>query len=343
MSVLALAVQAFDPALPFRPIDIMLAGVDTWHERSLITRTLWTQLPTIPEIRPATLRLSGGMSIQAPLIALGITIGSIRLDRVECLVVDAGDFDVLLGSDAIEQAFQLSRSDTRVVSPWKDDAEALSIQFYPVDPWIEVHAVENVLSGPRRLYNILLFANGVLPLPRAEQIDAAVWHDEGIPHNLRLKLTWIESGSIWTTFKSASLTTLRYLAGMFETGATAKLAQEIADAQKAVTESEISQATRDATAARIVEEQDRLRYDNIASTYSTWRREVTERLAFADELLAQLHDPDAAAELRRQKDQAIVSVVSQNLLPMVRNVPHEVTRDKDKDRFLLPPPSDESG
>src|SRR5216684_1914649 len=319
MAALSVPVHAFDPAIPFKPLNVTSPAIDTWHTRSLITRKLWLELATVPEARQETLELSGGMSIRVPLVEVGVQIGSIKVQRVECLVVDAGYHELLLGSLAIEQAFSLGRDEARVASPWKDDAEALSLQYYPVEPWVDVRAIENMFNAQRRLYNVLLFAQRVVATPSAGELTDAVRFDIGIPQDLRLKLTWIESGSIWATFKSSSLKTLKYLAGMFETGATAKLAQQMADAQKAETESDISQATRDATVARMLEEQERLRYDNIASTYSTWRREVTERLAFADELLAQLTDTDAAAELRRQKDEAIVAVVSQNLLPLVRN------------------------
>lgn len=335
MPPLSLVVHAFDPAIPFKTIEVDGPAVDTWHDRTLITKNLWLQLPTVPEIRKERLELSGGMSIQVPLVEIGFRIGSLKLDAVETLVVDAGHYNVLFGSLAIEQAFHLGGDGARRTSPWKDDPQSLSIQFYPVDPWIEVREVENLFRGQRQLYNVLLFAQRLLPIHSSASVIRSVRSDDDIPPDLRLKLTWIESGSIWATFKSASGKTLRYLASMFETGATAKLAQQMADAKKAETESDISQATRDATVARMVEEQERLRYDNIASTYATWRHEVTERLAFADELIAQLEDKEAAAELRHEKDRAIVRIVSQNLLPLVRNIPRD--EPDNTGRLLLPP------
>src|SRR5437868_11319894 len=116
MSVLAVLVQAFDPAVPFKAVEITPAGIDTWHEYCLITQELLSKLPMVQPKREETLRLSGGMSIEVPLVEIGLRIGSIRLERVECLVVGKGNYDVLLGSEAVERAFQLGR-DTRVASP----------------------------------------------------------------------------------------------------------------------------------------------------------------------------------------------------------------------------------
>src|SRR5216684_3785923 len=196
MAALSVPVHAFDPAIPFKPLNVTSPAIDTWHTRSLITRKLWLELATVPEARQETLELSGGMSIRVPLVEVGVQIGSIKVQRVECLVVDAGYHELLLGSLAIEQAFSLGRDEARVASPWKDDAEALSLQYYPVEPWVDVRAIENMFNAQRRLYNVLLFAQRVVATPSAGELTDAVRFDIGIPQDLRLKLTWIDLGHI---------------------------------------------------------------------------------------------------------------------------------------------------
>ena len=99
------------------------------------------------------------------------------------------------------------------------------------------------------------------------------------------------------------------------------LAQQAADANRAETEASISQYTRDATARRIKEEENKLLFENRQQTYDTWRTEVGERITFVDELISQVEDEDLRRELSRQKDRALADLVETRLLPMVRNIP----------------------
>ena len=121
--------------------------------------------------------------------------------------------------------------------------------------------------------------------------------------------------------KSGSLKTLKRISSIFDTSASAKLAQQIADSKKAENEAHISQQTRDATAAKIVEEEEMLKYSNIKKSYDVWRREAKARIKFLDEMIDSVESNEMAKELRKRKDEAILALVDQELLPMVQNIP----------------------
>lgn len=65
-----------------------------------------------------------------------------------------------------------------------------------------------------------------------------------------------------------------------------------------------------------------LRAENISKTYETWRNEINARVKFMDQLIGQIQDEAIRAELLRKKDEAIRELAEQQLLPLVRNIPH---------------------
>lgn len=339
MPDLKVKARVYDPAVPFKMFDVHNPAIDTWHDFVLITKKARAYVSQIPEIRQETLRLSGGMSMKVPLIEIGLQIGSIKIDGVEALVVDEGHHDLLLGSEILDRIFRVGHTnepEARVTSVAKDDPTGLALELYPVKSPVELKFFESVLRHQRRLYNIFLVSLGEIPEPSLEVLDDVINSEDTIPERLRLKLSWIDSGSIWITLVSGSEKALKYLASLYEKGASAKLAQQIADANKAETEAEISQATRDSVAQRIKEEEHMLRTENIAKTYEAWRNEIRANLDFTDELISQISNKQLANELKTLKDEAIIEIVKQKILPIVRNVPRPYGPD---DRALLLPPS----
>jgi hypothetical protein len=343
MPFLKAPVSVFDPAVPFKLIPAAEPGIDSFFAPTLITSELYKRLPLLPEVARAELDLSSGMRIRVPEVEIGVKVGSIRIDRVRALVVDGGAHDILLGSDILEKVFTLGRSaerdqrasdDVHVSTGRKDDPSSLGLEIFPVQPPLALQKFEDLLKYQRWIYNILLVSSGEVKASRSN-VTEVIESDAHIPDGLRLDLAWVDSGSIWLTLKSGSLKTLGYLASLFETGASAKLAQELAEAKSAETRADLDQGARDATIRRMNDEQEMLSAENVRKTYDSWRQEVRSRLSFFDELTNQLDDPQVVAELKRKKAAAIARIAEQELLPIVRNfpLPFEVG-----DKLLLPSP-----
>jgi len=337
MAELGFDVSVFDPVLPSRRISVSQPGFDTWHDHTLILRHVRERLPAVRSGPSRSVRLSGGMGLTVESIELGVVIGSIVIEQLEVLVVDEGYHDILFGSDIFQHVFDVGSTehgDVRVSSERKDDPRALAIELYPLDGPIELRRFTEFLDAQRRLHNIALLAQGQVSATAAT-IDSILYDDKEIPPHLRLNLAWIDSGSIWVTLTSGSRAALTYAGRFFQTGARAKLAQEVAAAQEADNRAQISDAVRSATIETAKAEQERLRAENIAGTYRVWREEALQQIEFMDDLLARVEDPQIRDLLRQKRDQAIRSMVSQPLMPVVRNVPHEPETRSD---FLLPPP-----
>ena len=334
-------VRVYDPAYPFRLIDAYEPGVDTWYDNAVITRSLRERMSEIPEIGETTLNLSSGMYVKVPLIEIGIQVGSIRIENVQAAVVEEGSYDLLIGKDVLGKVFTVGQESSgaetkaRVSSDIKDDPEALSIELYPMHPPVSLKSFEKVIQYERWLYNIYLISSGVVKLESKWMIDKILSDDYSIPEELQLKLTWIDTGSIWLTLKSSSQKALKYVASLFETGVSAKLAQQMAESQKAESEAKVQEATRAATVEKMIAEQNRLKAENISQTYEAWRNEIRQNLKFMDELIEQLGDEEAKGILKERKTQAILELAEQQVLPIVRNVPRPY--QPQEGLFLLPP------
>lgn len=336
MPRLDVPVAIFDPLLPTRRIDIVHPGIDTWHDKTLMARVARNRVPDIPSGPPTTIEISGGMRVAVETVTIRVAIGSVVIDELTVAVVDEGHHDILFGSDVLTQLFKVGqggRAAARVSSQRKDDPSALAVELYPVDGPLELRRFSDFLRSQTRLHNIALIATGRVRVSDAD-IDSALDSDNGIPEHLRLKLAWIDSGSIWTTLKSGSKDALQYVGSFFQTGASAKLAQEVAAAQEASHRGQVNAATREATIAAAKAEQERLEAESVAATYRVWREEARERIRFTDEMLERVEDPTTRALLRSKRDEAIVRLLEQPAMPIVRNVPHEPEM---RSSFLLPP------
>jgi len=339
MAYLEIEVRIYDPALPFQTAKCENPDIDTWHDKCLLTKTALAKLPHITEKGRKELKLSGGMSIEVPYVEIGLQVGSLRIDAIEALIVEHGHHELVLGRVALENALNVARNKdegVRVTSASKDDVTALSMELYPVHPPVELRRFEQMIRGQRQLHNIGLIATGEIQMPTIEELSAIIDNDETIPEPLRLRLTWIDTGSIWLTLKSGSEKTLKYVASMFQKGASAKLAQEVAAARKNETEAGISEATREATIHRILSEQEELKAENISKTFDHWRDETRKRIEFFDEVLKKVSDKKAAAALKAKRDQVLLNLGEQQLMPIVRNVPRPY--EPPEGVLLLPPP-----
>lgn len=337
MADIAFKVQVFDPAVPFESLTLQKPGLDTWHTITIMTKALRQKFPNVRDAGFEDLMLSGGMEIRVPYVELGVQVGTIKIKKIRILIVDGGYHDLLLGSELINKAFEVGAhdvDDVSVSSAWKEDKTALSIELYPVEMPFDVRLLERYLKYQRRLYNIILIAERKLSFDDEWQLEDAIENDANIPEGLKLQLSAIDSGSIWTSLKSGAQSTLKRLASVFDTGASAKLAQQMADAKKAEVDAGISADIRDTTASRLMAEQEMLKAENLRKTYEIWRKEATARLKFMDDLIKQSPDDATKAALLRKKDEAIREIAEQQMLPMVRNVPQ--TYQPPEGLILLP-------
>jgi multidrug efflux pump subunit AcrA (membrane-fusion protein) len=172
----------------------------------------------------------------------------------------------------------------------------------------------------------------------ASEVQEVIEDDSGVPDNLALQVSCIESGSIWMSMKSGSQSALKYLGSLFETGASARLAEQLANAQTAEANAQISEATRNDVAAQIRAEQEKLRVENIQQTYEVWRSELRSQLSFLDELIEHASDEAVVSKVKDLKNQAILQMADQQMVPIVRNVPGSFVSN-DLDVLALPPPA----
>ena len=334
-----------DPALPFERVLVSSAGIDTWHSEILITKEIREQLPHIEEhSSKGILEVSGGMSLLVPVVTIGLEIGSTTIPEVRALVVDRGTNDVLLGKSIFREIFrkqsQAEQPKEEKVSskPASEDPESLSVELYPTNYPFSSKSLENFLAGQRQLYNTTLIAlRRINPAGLSkEAIDAIIDDDEGIPDHLRLKISSVEDGSVLVKLTSGCKDALKYMSSVFEKGASAKLAQELAEAENAEVRASISKETRDATALEIRAEKEKLSTQHIHETYRRYREEAQERLTFLDGLIGELSDSELRAQLTKKKDQVILDIADQMMVPVVRHVPdsHSALRTNS---LALPP------
>lgn len=348
MSFLEATAWIFDPALPFQKIQCKSPGIDTWHDHVLINRDLSHKVPHVKHAGATQLRVSGGAFMTVDSIEVGLQIGSIQIPRVVALVVDGGTHDILLGSNIFTEIFRAKgRNEStppgdgvRYSDERKDDPSALSIELYPVSTPFPAKQLEDTLRNQRIIYNTGLIASNEVQTDRLseKEIDEIIENDAGIPSRLVLQISCVDSGSIWVSLKSGSQAALKRLGSLFETGASAKLAEQLAEAKKAEVAAAISAATRDAVAAQIISEQEKLAAENIRATYATWRKDFLEQISFIDELIARQPNKSVAKQLKQRRDEAILKMADQQMVPIVRNVPGSFF-SLDNGIPRLPPPS----
>lgn len=349
MSDLDATVWIFDPVMPFEKVRAKDPGIDTWHDQVLISQELRDKLSQVTDAGKQSLNVSGGVRMNVQSVEIGLQIGVVQLPKILALVVDEGIHDLVLGSNVFGQIFKASQASkyldsteesVRFTSFEKEDPNALSFELYPVDTPFPIKRLERSLQHQRTLYNIGLIASKEVQVEglSAELIDRVIDDDEGIPENLVLQLSFIDRGSIWVSLKSGSQATLKYLGSLFNTGASAKLSEQLAESKKAEIEVSISEATRNAVANQVISENEKLSAENIRATYETWRDELRSQLSFLDELIEHANDDAVKEQLQRRKNEAILQMADQQMVPVVRNVPGSYLSYDGDDVPKLPEP-----
>jgi hypothetical protein len=230
-----------------------------------------------------------------------------------------------IGRSLIGQVLEGSRKNDAAHSTYKekDSPDLLSLEIYPLHEPVDLLKLEIFFRELRSLYNIILIGNEKIPILSTVELDKCISEDKSIPSEYQLRLSAIDRGSIFVSLSSASRKSLKRLADIFDKGATAKLAAEIAESGKAELDLSISQEVRAETARRVALEQEALSAKSIAETYSSWRREVRSNLKLFNDLISEVSDPVIRQHLIEKKDQALKAIVEQRLMPIVRNIPRQ--------------------
>lgn len=321
-------ILVYDPATPFKKVLVSDPDLSSWHEGVVITNELLEKLPHVESKRKGELQIPGGISIDVPIVEIGIKIGRIELTEIEALVVDSGYHQIILGSETLKRIFQrkdnssTGSQEEEVHSSHTENPDELSIQLYPTkSPYPSIH-LETILKEQRVLHNIALLALNEISCDSQEySLDEILNNDKGIPEHLQLEISTIEEGSIWISLKSGSNKALKYVGSFYERGASAKLSQEMAEAKKASVDANIAKDTRDAVAQQIISEKEKFRAENIQKTYEVFRKECKAQLRFWDELIKQTSSPEIKKVLIQKKDEAILSLADQQMVPIVRHSP----------------------
>jgi len=345
-------VWVFDPVVSFKKVAAREPGIETWYDEVIITKKLRDKIPHVADTGRKVVRLPGLMSMSVPSIEIGLQIGNIQIPKTSALVIDEGHHEIILGRSIFRIIFKEREEQPKDTESWnqsdepfhyssktKEDTSALSVELYPVETPFSLHNLEKTIRCQRVIYNITLVAQKDIQVEglSANEIDQIIENDVGIPSNLALQVSCIESGSIWMSLKSGSQKALKYFGSLFETGASAKLSEQLANAKKAEGNAQISEATRNEVAAQIRAEQEKLRVENIQQTYEIWRNELRSQLSFLDELIEHTTDDAVAEQLKDRKNQAILQMAEQQMVPIVRNVPGSFL-SYDNGVPILPPP-----
>lgn len=333
----------------FDPINISVAVtssrfmLDTWHSKGLMLSSFFDKLTGVSPVGKTSVMLSGGMSIERPLVKVGIQIGNIKALPVEFALIDDGVTPVLFGSDFLELVFDIqakgiAESDqdfdetlVSIDSPAKYDPNSLGIRLIPENQSIDALQLERFLRSVREVHNICLIAcdhlhqHGDWPEESTQSKVAAVRStiksDEGLYDSNTLRISWVENGSIWLSLKSGSKSALSWLSQIFEKSTDARLRKTIAEAASAEEDATIKQLTRDEIARAKAWEQRNNAAKHIKATRKQWHETVLGEIDFRAKLAEKIVDPDIRAEAEKQMDKAISDLVSSNFLPVIENIP----------------------
>jgi hypothetical protein len=269
MSVLNIQCQVFDPVRITTLTRAERFIIDTWFSKGLMARSLHERLPGVEVEGIAKLTLSSGMSVDRPLVRVGVQINNIRALPVEFIVVDEGPAPLLLGSDFLELLFSIGRPSVvgigsppspghaSIEPPPKYAPESIGIRLIPEGDSVDTLQLEKFIRAVRKIHNIGVIANSHLhqhedwPLQSGKSeakrraVRETIEGDRSLSDADTLKIAWVESGSIWLSLKTGSKAAISWLAQIFEKSTDARLRATIAAAASAEEDAAIKEMTRD--------------------------------------------------------------------------------------------------
>lgn len=356
MAILQIECAIFDPIKITTTTSVDRFIIDTWYERGLILRSLLEQLPGLKPNGHAPVILSSGMSVDRPLIKVGVQIRHIRAVPVEFHVVDDGPAPLLFGSDFLSQLFNLGSNSAgvglhpfasaedgvTVEPPAKYRADSVGIRLIPSSDTVDSLQLEKFLGSVRAIHNIGVLTQTQLhqhaDWPRGgseakrQAVRNTILEDNSLSDKDTLKITWVETGSIWVSLASGSQAALSWVSQIFEKSMNARLRSVMADVASVEEQVAINQLTRDDIARAKIWEQRRYTANNIRGAREEWRKDVLGEVDFRRKLTERIQDEVVRQEAQQQLDNALQELVESDFLPLVEHVPHISQRERD----LLP-------
>jgi hypothetical protein len=286
------------------------------------------------------------MSVDRPLVRVGVQINNIRALPVEFIVVDEGPAPLLLGSDFLQLLFSIGQPSiagigsppssgyTTIEPPPKYAPDSVGIRLISEGDSVDTLQLEKFIRAVRRIHNVGVIANSHLhqhedwPLQseRREAKKRAVCEtieaDRSLSDADTLKLAWVETGSIWLSLKTGSKAALSWLAQMFEKSTDARLRATIAAAASAEEDAAIKEMTRDEIARAKTWEQRRLSANHIREAREEWQKLVLSEIDFRKKLAEKIKDADVREQAEQSLQGAIVDLVGSDFMPIVEHIPH---------------------
>ena len=305
----------FDPVLPEEQISVTSIRVDDANTDVIIKRELIEKLKTVPELGTELVEMSYGIKVRLPYVEIGIKIGSIKFNNVKALIADENAYyDLVLGKNVISELFNLEN--IQISNRKKDGKELLSIRIHSVDNSYKILNVENFLRETRRLFNILMVINGEVEIDTLEEFDNVIDSEIGIPENKKLKLSWIEEGSILIVVKSVA-DALKSIADLISTFRKKPNGKE-----------NKTEESRDQIVVRQKEDEKKLKPNNIPETYNQWRekmiderKEMKDRISTLKRMKNETENKKLILKIQIKIDEIIERLINQEMYPEVINVP----------------------
>jgi hypothetical protein len=332
----------YDPVTPFIKKVVENATLDTYFEYCVIKREfLDSNFPEAQKLEPLSVSVSNGMQIQTDAIRIGVQVGNRASDNVLCYVFDSGPHDFIIGTNFLVQTLTMfddgSGYKSYSVFDEKNNPELLTVELHCVVDEVRAIWLQEILRNSRKLFNVLVIAELQIRVSASDIVGLNDDLENIIPDNYRLKISSVDHGSIVLSFAAAAMTALGQFAKIFKVATTAKLAKQMADLNKAELDAHITEEIREDIKRKMSLEQGALAAKSLASTYDSWRKEVKGNLKMFDDLIAASMSPDVAARLKVKKDEAILAIVDQQLLPVITNLPRAAFAGEMQDKVLLLP------
>jgi hypothetical protein len=346
VSILDIQCQIFDPVRITTLTRADAFIIDTWYETGLIARSLYDRLPGIETVRTGKLLISSGMTIDRPVVRVGVQINNIRALPVEFFVVDDGPAPLLLGSDFLGSLFNISHGSiarrdapslsslvsVSVESRDKYDPASIGIRLVPEGNSIDGLQLERFLHGIRAVHNVAVIANSYLhrheDWPHEESHEAkrravreTIENDNSLSDADTLKITWIEAGSIWLSLKTGSKAALSWIGQLFEKSMDARLRSTIAAAASAEEDAEIKRMTRAEVANAKNWEAKRLAAEEIRRTREEWRKMVLNEIDFKKKLAEKIDDVDVRKQAEQSLEKALRDLLASDFMPVIEHIP----------------------
>ncbi len=350
MAQFDISCTVFDPIRITTKTQIPTFIVDTWYESGLITSSLFQSLPGIDIDGSGQVMMSSGMYVQQPQTHIGIQIKNLRVLPLRVFVVENGPAPLLLGSGFLQLLFEIGMETASINQPRvsieppdKRNPDSLGIHLVSPDKDIDTLEFERFIRAIRSIHNVAVIAHtglhqhndwpgGERESAKALAVEQTIDTDANLPENSRLKITWVESGSIWVSFTSGSKKALSWLTQIFPKTMDARLEGTMSDATSPEEAAIIQRMTREEIFHAKVWEQRRIAAAHFRATRNEWRNNILEEIDFQRKIAGLIEDPVVRDTTIHKLDTAIAELSRGALLPFIEHLP----AIPEKDRDLLP-------